>query len=1528
MMANKRNLERMDSLICSKMPRLENEHSRLSAGFCKPSPLPSCAAENPLKYTGSYLAYHLRNSDGTNLLGAWDQPQPYMPHMGNPTIQSQPGDVSRLSSHVYQTEPETGPRPFQPSVCENDKLDLVKDLMNVRSKWVTFVERQKTLRKSQNLPAVLCSSEVEKHSLISPTLSTVNNCANVAFPQPVYRNSVCCSGAGSSLENSAEHFRRRGQETEWRMPPPVTSSCLLVNNSQLMHSPQYVNPLLKSNCLHHGSGNIQVNSMGRITKETGKLPGVTSPLCRGYGTYNSNILQDPRYSAHSYENSNGNIPSHSNATICNIQDFQKSPLRPFVRTEGQQMQLPLYCDKLSPPKYPMPIQPTALHSRNSLSNQQTAGTYSISNQQTAGTYSLLHPHSYKAQVGHYPAPGTGGQMSAPSSTFSGQLSSGNPYAQPSESLGYPAHHPPQQKSVSLTNLLIHPASQPIAQPTEFKPQSPARNKVSPSQQDPTNARRPSPDMLHFRSHIIDAQTNERCYNSLNLLYNKEYAGQQQLISKHSAFHPVLSGKHLKGPFERPAGSPADQRPKDIYVKGHSPSIHIPSSDDRGRSIFSKETENLNNKPVEVGLESPPKSYTESPKSYTESPKGYPESPTRRTSVINFSPAPSPASNESKRVTPPPSPPMPVINNVFSLAPYKAYLEATGLFFSKCQKCQSDCDKSCSCSVENKSQNCRNDVVIDLDSNKQSPLRVPKAINELQPNNTFMCIESTTAKGASAGDELNKMVSETNSLDVRHQEINLTPTLGNVTQQQSGICDPSCAVDHGDEKRVMNRMDSDTALDLSVKTKIPLLDVTWETPVSAGTGEELKSAKEIPNEKNTTEPANVVKQQESKAPAAELGNKANVTNPEISMSVRHKIEINKYKILRPAPPKVGESNPILSPEGITEAKKFSLIGPVDPSILILRPLKRILPDMAKSIVSSVPEARNSPCETKVDLPCLGGLMQHESDTCNYFVHLHQSLCDMITQSVAESSEEVLRACLQDIEGQENQKLRSSSKPKNGVRIFEALKMSKSKGIWRNHGSVPLTLQKLLSRLESYIYSRTCPFPHVIRAGTIFIPIYLVKETLFSSLKGATIDQVFQEHKIELRPTTLSEEKKLQNELQLQRCSSRLIKLLSLKQLPEIYQDLLDVLWHSCVKIHLGEQNDENLKVATFTPKPADGTAKENQSQTSSTETRNITVANTACSEAKPDKGIVIAKHNAKLGERRSKIKAATSPIKSNLKCADSSNNAKLRKRRSKIKAATSPIKSNLKCANLSNNSQSGEKISPQSEKPSCKVPDQDASRVQSGKESKLGPRKVQKRTKGVWDEKAFVKGNFEKKCSTLVVRLNRVAVNGDNKGSGISCTRKIKEAQIPIRKKDNGALRPTRSTSKVLHLRSSIVRLKFQKPRQTVPSRNIVLKSVVATRKPLLMHNSPRLDQKMTKPPSCRKRQGKEYPNLVGKRIKHLYEEKDKSESWYKGVVVKVHEKHQNPLKTVYEVKYDSEPDWQYYLELLQDYENGWLRVDD
>lgn len=123
-------------------------------------------------------------------------------------------------------------------------------------------------------------------------------------------------------------------------------------------------------------------------------------------------------------------------------------------------------------------------------------------------------------------------------------------------------------------------------------------------------------------------------------------------------------------------------------------------------------------------------------------------------------------------------------------------------------------------------------------------------------------------------------------------------------------------------------------------------------------------------------------------------------------------------------------------------------------------------------------------------------------------------------------------------------------------------------WQDCQGVQGLLGKLLSQLQSFVCTQQCPFPHVVRAGAIFVPIHLVKERLFPRLPPASVDHVLQEHRVELRPTTLSEERALR-ERALHGCTSRMLKLLALRQLPDIYPDLLGLQWRDCVRRQLGE-----------------------------------------------------------------------------------------------------------------------------------------------------------------------------------------------------------------------------------------------------------------------------------------------------------------------------------------------------------------------
>lgn len=186
---------------------------------------------------------------------------------------------------------------------------------------------------------------------------------------------------------------------------------------------------------------------------------------------------------------------------------------------------------------------------------------------------------------------------------------------------------------------------------------------------------------------------------------------------------------------------------------------------------------------------------------------------------------------------------------------------------------------------------------------------------------------------------------------------------------------------------------------------------------------------------------------------------------------------------------------------------------------------------------------------------------------YFTTLHTLLCDTISGSVSRSSPELLRQWLEkaDLAEELGEMPKPPSKPKNGSKAPNPQKPSNGKEIWLAFQDVAELLTNLLSQLKTFMFA--CPFPHVVRAGAIFIPIHVVKEKLFPKLPGSFVDQVLQKHKVELRPTTLSEEKHLRD-LELKSCTSRMLKLLALKQLPEIYPDLLNLHWHNSIQQQLG------------------------------------------------------------------------------------------------------------------------------------------------------------------------------------------------------------------------------------------------------------------------------------------------------------------------------------------------------------------------
>ncbi|XP_053573368.1 uncharacterized protein C15orf39 homolog isoform X2 [Bombina bombina] len=224
------------------------------------------------------------------------------------------------------------------------------------------------------------------------------------------------------------------------------------------------------------------------------------------------------------------------------------------------------------------------------------------------------------------------------------------------------------------------------------------------------------------------------------------------------------------------------------------------------------------------------------------------------------------------------------------------------------------------------------------------------------------------------------------------------------------------------------------------------------------------------------------------------------------------------------------------------------------------------ETVQSLPPSAPEASPTLGEANVSLASGGELSQNGSG--RHFTELHRSVRMAIFNNVSGSSPDILQEWL--AKAKEEERPKSPVKTKSNSRLTENTLDFNGRDVWLTFDGVRLLLHKLLSQLETFMFTRRCPFPHVIRAGAIFIPIYLVKELLFPELLGTSVDRVLQGHKVALRPTTLSEEKLLR-ETKLKDCPSRMLKLLALKQLPDVYPDLLHMYWSHCVQKQTDAEN---------------------------------------------------------------------------------------------------------------------------------------------------------------------------------------------------------------------------------------------------------------------------------------------------------------------------------------------------------------------
>ncbi|XP_069723070.1 uncharacterized protein C15orf39 homolog isoform X2 [Phaenicophaeus curvirostris] len=502
---------------------------------------------------------------------------------------------------------------------------------------------------------------------------------------------------------------------------------------------------------------------------------------------------------------------------------------------------------------------------------------------------------------------------------------------------------------------------------------------------------------------------------------------------------------------------------------------------------------------------------------------------------------------------PSSPPMPVINNVFSLAPYRDYLEGT--------------DSSAQVPL------CREHLRRDTPpqnmggSQKPAALRDVSVVSSLLPSGTAgsQALKTGSSAVQNQGESSSRRVSEKPKL-VPQDLVSQEGSPGGVASDEPAP--------------------KDIVLDLSLKKRLVKASKP-QGPIGctegSPDGEVAEEEKESPGEK--MEEAEGAKPQV--LPLLLEVHSVDKSNFQSSATFMFK----KYKILRSClpstvPPSQASSPPALQPSPPPVAPSSSTPTPQPRTPPVSPPASSptapqpgpqpgpSAPPAARPAPQQppLPPAHCAPAEESILLPGQCEIPAAQISSGHYFTTLHTSLCNIISCSVSRSSPELLQEWLKKAEVVEElgERAKSPPKPKNGSRIPEPQKPSKGREIWLAFQNVAALLTNLLSQMETFMFARKCPFPHVVRAGAVFIPIHVVKEKLFPKLPGVFVDQVLQEHKVELRPTTLSEERHLRD-LELKSCTSRMLKLLALKQLPDIYPDLLNLHWHDSIRQQLGSSS---------------------------------------------------------------------------------------------------------------------------------------------------------------------------------------------------------------------------------------------------------------------------------------------------------------------------------------------------------------------
>lgn len=484
-----------------------------------------------------------------------------------------------------------------------------------------------------------------------------------------------------------------------------------------------------------------------------------------------------------------------------------------------------------------------------------------------------------------------------------------------------------------------------------------------------------------------------------------------------------------------------------------------------------------------------------------------------------------------------SPPMPVIDNVFSLAPYQTYLQNPRLFWGRLPQ------KTMQCVEFSKTKRSAEAIKQEFPKGfQQRSAIVSKDIPLGPPTAEEECPEECKQPCAGASEDRS---------DIPKAQVNVKQEGPDEVQRMSAVVSKNTNVDTSTVEAALEKNEPHVIK----KEKVDCGDCAEMSVYQ----DQLKIIKREPEESDLTdcEPMLEIKKRE----LDELEKKVSVDKPDNSSeSVNESAQKNCS-----SGTEAHTLNDLLlkPPSKATPEHKLHFLN-IPPECLKLSTYNIILPD------ANLPHTVQISAKTPVQSVSQAALPSLELNmpVRKHFFELHQSLVTLISTSVAASSEETLTSWLSRMELNNLASLSAKVQKVTclfGVKGREACLSEEMKS----------SMHSVLQRLNEYTAQERCPFPFVIRTGAIFLPMLVLKEVLFPTVQGRLIDQVLQEHKVELRPATLSEEKTL-IQFHKRACSSRLRRLMSLKHLPDVYADVVNLLFYTCVCKHLESASREVQK----------------------------------------------------------------------------------------------------------------------------------------------------------------------------------------------------------------------------------------------------------------------------------------------------------------------------------------------------------------